>query len=151
MDTCYQHFSALTVCYFIRIRCHGCQIWGSMQHQLILIPTNPHCSSFSCSYCYLNHLTVPVLTLLPAYQLYQTVPISQPASLAAPLLPTAAVFTFDLLDHCCLRGRGGYSSPSSQHVCDFSTFLQWDSSLSTQLLCTQFLSLWLLHVSTLCA
>ena len=58
--------------------------------------------------------------LLPAYRLYHTVPVSQ----AAPLLPAAAVFTFNLLllGHCCLRGCGGYSSPSSEHVCDLSTF-----------------------------
>ena len=70
------------------------------------------------------HRPCIILTLLPASRLYSTVPVSQPASLAAPLLPAAAVFTFNLLllDHCCLRGCGGYSSRSSKHVCEFSTF-----------------------------
>ena len=102
-----------------------------------------------------------ILTLLPANQLYYTVPltlslglpVSQPASLAAPLLPAAAVFTFKvlLLEHCCHRWRGGYSSPSSKHVCALSTSCSIYSeilhSLRTQLLRTPFLSLWSLHVA----
>ena len=171
----HQHFSALTVCYFIGIRCRGCQILGSMQYQLILTLINCHCSPYSQRYsstglkitarpsprvfqpepdtpagfvgptwpiesstC--NKANVPSITstLLPAYQLYYTVPVSQPVSLAAPLLPTAAVSTFSLLllDHYCHRGRGGYSSNSSKHVCDFSTL--WSIHSKSLLLARNF-------------
>ena len=66
-------------------------------------------------------MSYPNVTCLPAVL---HCPCQSAASLAAPLLPAAAVFTFNLLlmDHCCHRGRGGYSSPSRKHVCDLCTF-----------------------------
>ena len=88
-----------------------------------------------------------IVMLLPAYLLYYTFPVKSLHLWLLLYMPAAAVFTFNLLllEHCCLRGHGGYSSPSSEYVCDFHTFCSIYSEilqcLSIQLLCIPFFSL----------